>query len=72
LIHKVLENTEVSKHALLLGLKCIIHILEEKLLTSITKLYGLFYNPLYYEEELEINLHILYLYQLMTAEIDAN
>ena len=55
---------------LLLALKCAILMLEENLFTNPTKLYGLNYNPTAFEEELEINLHILHLYQLLIKEIE--
>ena len=45
-------------------------MLEEDLFTNITKLYGLNYNPMKFEEELEINLHILHLYKLLIDKID--
>lgn len=55
---------------MLLGLKCIISIIQEDLLTSSSKLYGLNYDPMVYEEELEINLHILHVYELLVDRVD--
>ena len=45
-------------------------MIRENLLSSVNKIYGLKYDPYQYEDELEINIHILELYRLMIASIE--
>lgn len=59
LILNVLENQAIKPPTLLLGLKCMIHLIQEGLLSNINKIYGLKFDPYKFEEELEVNIHIL-------------
>lgn len=45
MLTNILENKNVDKNVLLLGLKCVIGLVNEGLISSMTKLYGLVYNP---------------------------
>ena len=53
-----------------MGLKCMIALLQAKLLSTVTKIYGLKYDPYKYEDELEINIHILELYKCIIDQMD--
>ena len=53
-----------------MGLKCIISLLQDSLLSTVTKIYGLKYDPYKYEDELEINIHILELYKCMIEQME--
>ena len=68
MVAKILENPGVKPGTLLLGLKCMISILEEDLLSSVAKICNIKYDPTKYE--LEINIHILELYKNMLDKIE--